>query len=110
MTPQDLQKVIYEQFHESTLTCLQLGKTHNAASSKCFACDEGGFSSYSAVFLHLESRACGSGLQVQVINYLVEDRQPWLRAGAPPQTAREADLDRKRNTWKCTLCKKAFLI
>ena len=71
------------------------------------------------MLLHIESADCPSS-HIQKINtlaikcgsshmYVIEEREPWLRAGAPPTAAHASDHDQKRNTWKCPVCKGHYL-
>lgn len=41
--------------------------------------------------------------------YVLKEYEPWLRAGAPPNTIRSAYRDNDRNAWRCPVCKKFFL-
>ncbi|KAL8701166.1 MAG: hypothetical protein Q9201_005056 [Fulgogasparrea decipioides] len=74
------------------------------------------FRSISAIFTHLESGNCTSGITVQDLNTLISrspaarsiilsDRDPWFRAG-PPRTEAQArqDWDDLMQLWRCPYC------
>lgn len=70
------------------------------------------------MFAHVESGSCPTENDIQVVNALVSEcpaahdlvirsRDSFLRAGAPRDTATKADLDSRKNIWKCPYCKRS---
>lgn len=67
------------------------------------------------MLIHIESGTCPAGWNTHHINtlavetpyagqYVVRNKVPWLRAGAPPRFVRATDKDPERNRWVCSIC------
>ncbi len=68
---------------------------------------------------HLESGNCRAGWTLQHINsvisehfgsvaFVIKEREPFFRAGAPPKFLFEPEPDPPGRNWMCVLCRKSF--
>ncbi|MCJ1450217.1 hypothetical protein MMC28_000546 [Mycoblastus sanguinarius] len=78
------------------------------------------FATVSAMLIHLESGTYPVGWTIQHINalaleaswsieYIIRNRVPWMRAGAPSQIARETDYRPRQSIWSYSICRSGYL-